>query len=56
MSFADQVKLCVLAIADGMPSCMACRYGRFFLMGFAIGFALGFSAMGIAVWALWGWL
>jgi len=54
MSIRDQIKLQLLTLANGMPSCMACRYGRFLMMGFAVGFALGFSAMGIAVWALWG--
>lgn len=54
MSIRDQIKLQLLTLANGMPACMACRYGRFFLMGFAIGCTLGVASMGLAVWALWG--
>lgn len=54
MSIRDQIKLQLLTLANGMPSCMACRYGRFLMMGFAVGFALGVAGMGLAVWALWG--
>ena len=45
MSICDQIKLQLLALANGMPSCMACRYGRFLMMGFAVGFPLGFFGM-----------
>ena len=45
MSIRDQIKLQLLALANGMPSCMACRYGRFLMMGFAVGFALGVFGM-----------